>query len=81
MKRPIVTRFVSSGILDETWLAISKDGAVLPALLAQTKAATLHIASGETYDFEFRPDKAVEIPLQFENPFNNSKVTSKFVVQ
>ena len=35
-----------------TWRAIAKDGAVLPDRMATVRAATLHIAPGETYDFE-----------------------------
>lgn len=43
--------------------------------------ATLHIASGETYDFEFQPKTAGEIPLQVENIVNDAKLETKVVVQ
>ncbi len=64
-----------------TWRAIAKDGAALPAQLAKSGNATLHIASGETYDFEFQPQSPGEILLQMKNEFNDGKVVTKFVVQ
>ena len=64
-----------------TWDAVAKDGAILPARLAKTSDATLHIASGETYDFEFQPNTAGEIPLKVENIVNEAKVETKIVVQ
>jgi FtsP/CotA-like multicopper oxidase with cupredoxin domain len=38
-----------------TWRAIAKDGANLPDRMATTRSAALHIAPGETYDFEITP--------------------------
>jgi manganese oxidase len=64
-----------------TWLAVAKDGAKVPPRLAKQGSAILHIASGETYDFELRPDTPGEIPLQIENSFNKSKLAGKIVVQ
>jgi FtsP/CotA-like multicopper oxidase with cupredoxin domain len=64
-----------------TWRAVAKDGAALPQRLVKTSDASLHIASGETYDFEFRPQAPGDIPMQFENSFSKGKVTSKFIVQ
>lgn len=64
-----------------TWRAIAKDGAVLPARLVKTGDATLHIASGETYDFEFQPDTPGEIPLQVVNAVNGAKLVGKIIVQ
>jgi manganese oxidase len=63
------------------WDALAKDGAKLPARLAKPSDATLHIASGETYDFEFQPKTAGEIPLQVENIVNDAKLETKIVVQ
>lgn len=63
------------------WSAVAKDGAVLPARLAKTSDASLHIASGETYDFEFKPTATGEIPLQVQNIVNDAKVQGKIVVQ
>lgn len=64
-----------------TWVAISKDGADLPSRLTKKEDARLHIASGETYDFEFQPDAAGEIPVNVKNGFGSGKVTETFVVQ
>lgn len=63
------------------WRAVAKDGAALPARLAKTEDALLHIASGEAYDFEFKPEAAGEIPWQIENSFSESKLAGKIVVQ
>jgi FtsP/CotA-like multicopper oxidase with cupredoxin domain len=65
----------------ETWRAVAKDGANVPSRLAKQENAALHIASGETYDFEFHPEVAGEIPLQVENIFNKAKLVGKIVVQ
>jgi len=59
-----------------TWRPVAKDGANVPSRLTKPTDAVLHIASGETYDFEFQPDAPGEIPLQIANSFNGSK---KFV--
>ncbi len=64
-----------------TWHAIAKDGATLPARLATSQNASLHIVSGEAYDFEFQPEVAGEIPLQIKNNLNNVKVMGKIVVE
>ena len=63
------------------WREIAKDGAMVPSRLAKTGDAMLHIASGETYDFEFQPEKAGEIPLQIENSLNQAKLVGKIIVQ
>ena len=64
-----------------TWLYLAKDGANVPSRLAKPEDAVLHIASGETYDFEFQPAAPGEIPLQIENGVNQSKLIGKIVVQ
>jgi FtsP/CotA-like multicopper oxidase with cupredoxin domain len=64
-----------------TWRAVAKDGADLPSRLVVTGDAFLHIVSGETYDFELRPDVAGEIPLQVENRLNKANIAGKIVVQ
>jgi FtsP/CotA-like multicopper oxidase with cupredoxin domain len=64
-----------------TWKPVAKDGAVLPPHLAQTGNAALRIDSGETYDFEFQPGLAGEIPLEIENAVNKAKLTAKVIVQ
>jgi FtsP/CotA-like multicopper oxidase with cupredoxin domain len=64
-----------------TWLALAKDGAVLPPRLATSGDATLHIVSGETYDFEFKSETPGEIPLQVGNQLNTAKITTTVVVK
>jgi hypothetical protein len=64
-----------------TWREIAKDGAEVPARLAGPGPATLHVVSGETYDFEFQSSTQGEIPFQLENAFSTGKLTSKFIVQ
>ena len=65
-----------------SWRAVAKDGANVPSRLTKPGDAVLHIASGETYDFEFQPDAPGEIPLQIANEFNDSKkLVGKIVVQ
>ncbi len=65
----------------ETWRAIAKDGASLPPRLTKSSEATLHIVSGETYDFEFEPETPGEIPLRVENTLNNAKLFAKIIVR
>jgi FtsP/CotA-like multicopper oxidase with cupredoxin domain len=64
-----------------TWSAIAKDGADLPARLAKKGDAVLEIASGETYDFEFRAEDAGDVPLEIQNFYTNAKLTSNIVVR
>ena len=46
------------------WRAIAKDGADLPARQAVVKPADQRVAVGETYDFEYRREKAGESILE-----------------
>lgn len=64
-----------------TWRAIAKDGANVPQRLSKPQDATLHIVSGEAYDFEFQPDAPGEIPLQIENNLTKWKLVGKILVQ
>ncbi|WP_148210155.1 multicopper oxidase domain-containing protein [Candidatus Korobacter versatilis] len=64
-----------------TWRAIAKDGAALPARLVKSGDAKLHIASGETYDFEFQPQTKGDVPIEVKNTLNDAKTLSRFVVQ
>ena len=47
------------------WRAIAKDGAVLPPQQATVRDAVQMISVGETYDFEFSPDKPGDYELRF----------------
>jgi FtsP/CotA-like multicopper oxidase with cupredoxin domain len=64
-----------------TWRPISKDGADLPSRLSIPGDAQLHIASGETYDFEFRPTNPGQLPIEVENSLNRSKLTATLAIQ
>jgi FtsP/CotA-like multicopper oxidase with cupredoxin domain len=53
-----VSWFASADSTDSalvSWRAIAMDGAALPDRMATLRAARLHIAPGETYDFEVTP--------------------------
>jgi FtsP/CotA-like multicopper oxidase with cupredoxin domain len=53
-----------------TWRPIAKDGADLPLAQRELCSARLIIGVGETYDFEFRPDRAGELALEVVRPSN-----------
>jgi hypothetical protein len=55
--------------------------ATLPSQAAKMANATLHMASGETYDFEFQPQVVGEIPLQVKNIVNSATLVGKIVVE
>jgi manganese oxidase len=52
------------------WRPIAKDGADLPAAQRELCPAQLAIGVGETYDFEFRPDRTGELALEVVRPSN-----------
>jgi len=47
----------------------------------QSSETPLHMASRETYDFEFESDTPGEIPMRVENTLNNAKLLAKIIVQ
>ena len=63
------------------WLPVAKDGADLPARLHKPATAKLDIDSGETYDFEFQPQGAGEIPITVINRVNGAKLEGKILVE
>ena len=63
------------------WRAIAKDGADVPPRLAKETPSYITIASGETYDFDFEPQTAGEIPITIVNRVNGVKLQGKIVVQ
>jgi len=63
-----------------TWSQIAKDGAKVPARLSKPCTAALHIASGETYDYELKPESPGEITLQIVNPLNQAMLVNKIIV-
>ncbi len=52
------------------WRPIAKDGADLPAGQRELCPAQVTVGVGETYDFEFRPDRAGELTLEVVRPSN-----------
>jgi len=48
-----------------SWRAIAKDGAALPVQQATVRDAVQDISVGETYDFEFSPNKPGAYQLRF----------------
>ncbi len=53
-----------------TWRPIAKDGANLPLGQQELCPAQLTVSVGETYDFEFRPERAGELTLEAVRPAN-----------
>jgi manganese oxidase len=52
------------------WRHIAKDGADLPAGQREMCPARVTIGVGETYDFEFSPERAAELALEVIRPAN-----------
>ncbi len=53
-----------------TWRPIAKDGADLPLAQRELCPAQFTISVGETYDFEFRPERAGALTLEVVRPSN-----------
>jgi hypothetical protein len=47
-----------------SWTPMAKDGAELPVRFKAMCEAKFKFAAGETYDFEFRPEKSGKLELQ-----------------
>jgi FtsP/CotA-like multicopper oxidase with cupredoxin domain len=58
-----------------SWTALAKDGADLPSAQAVTGPASFLIAPGETYDFQFRPEREGDIQLTLDLTLLKEKVT------
>lgn len=61
----IVSTSLSVDNRPASWRALAKDGADLPAQQATVRDATQVISVGETYDFEFSPEKPGAYQLRF----------------
>ena len=57
------------GHLPVRWRAVAKDGKDLPPAQMILREARQHVAVGETYDFEFQPDKPGIFALEVYAPF------------
>jgi FtsP/CotA-like multicopper oxidase with cupredoxin domain len=67
----------SAGLVQ--WRVVAKDGANLPTAQAMMQSAQLWLWNGETYDFEYEPQEAGNLRLEFEN--NPSAALTWKVVQ
>lgn len=72
---------VRSGAGPVTWRAVGKDGWELPSAQAIVKPAHQEITVGETYDFEFVPERAGDLMLEVQAPFVKKRLTQTFEVQ
>jgi FtsP/CotA-like multicopper oxidase with cupredoxin domain len=64
------------------WIPVSKDGADLPAALRVLQPSEIRaLGVGETYDFLFTPDRAMELTLLFSNDVERFTVTQRFTVR
>ncbi|MGH7946916.1 MAG: hypothetical protein ACREF9_18205, partial [Opitutaceae bacterium] len=64
-----------------TWRVVAKDGWELPPAQAISKPAKQEITVGETYDFEFIPERAGDLLLEVQGPFLKKRLTQTFEVQ
>ncbi len=64
-----------------TWRAVGKDGWELPPAQAITKPAKQQITVGETYDFEYIPQRPGHVLLEVQAPFLKTRLTQTFEVQ
>ncbi|HXE89562.1 MAG TPA: multicopper oxidase domain-containing protein [Terriglobales bacterium] len=64
-----------------SWRAVGKDGAELPAAQAVVRTAQQNITVGETYDFEYIPQRPGDLTLEVWLPFFKTKLTQIFEVQ
>ena len=62
------------------WRAVGKDGDALPQGQAVQREARLHIAVGETYDFELQPSQQADLALEFYIPFAGGRLVMQPVL-
>lgn len=64
-----------------TWRAVGKDGWELPAAQAIAMPAEQNITVGETYDFEYIPERTGDLSLEVLLPFLKTRLTQTLEVQ
>jgi FtsP/CotA-like multicopper oxidase with cupredoxin domain len=64
-----------------TWRAVGKDGWELPSAQAMVKPAKQEITVGETYDFEYIPERTGDVLLEVQASFVKKRLTQTFEVQ
>ena len=72
---PLVISLLADS-LPVRWRAIAKDGADLPPRMATMRPASLRMGVGETYDYEFIPDRPGDLTLRAVDPEGRVKVSS-----
>jgi hypothetical protein len=63
-----------SGLL--SWRALAKDGRDLPENQRTIRLAQQVVSIGETYDFEFTPDKPGDLRLEIFDPILSKVINS-----
>jgi hypothetical protein len=76
-----VVSFLAGDAKPVQWRAVAKDGWTLPAVQATTRPATQVITVGETYDFEFLPQRAGELTLQVSMKFLKTSLSQTIAVR
>ena len=69
----------SSGV--QHWRALAKDGADLPPARAADEPAKLSTLPGETYDFEFQPERRGTLTLEIGSNLLGMKITQHIEVE
>lgn len=76
-----VVSFLAGDAKPVPWRAVAKDGWTLPAVQATTRPANQVITVGETYDFEFLPERAGELTLQVSMKFLKTSLSQTIAVR
>jgi FtsP/CotA-like multicopper oxidase with cupredoxin domain len=76
-----VVSFLAGDARPVQWRAVAKDGWTLPAIQATTRPANQVITVGETYDFEFLPERAGELTLQVSMKFLKTSLSQTIAVR
>jgi hypothetical protein len=63
------------------WRALAKDGWNLPATQATVRPAFQPISVGETYDFEFKPERPEELTLLVRARFSRITISQSIRVK
>jgi FtsP/CotA-like multicopper oxidase with cupredoxin domain len=70
-----------SGDTPVAWLAIAKDGADLPATQRVRRPAALQVSVGETYDFDYVPERPGLLTLDVFRPADQRHVVASITVR
>lgn len=78
---PEITIALLTGDTPANWREIAKDGADLPASQRLMQPARLRVSVGETYDFEFVPERPGLLTLDVFRPPDNRHVVTPITVR